>query len=298
MEIIVPPAFPDYELMDSGNHEKLERFGGFVLCRPEPQALWNKKLPEPEWERMAHAVFRRIREQSQGTWEGERGEWRKNKEMPDQWYVQYAYAGFSFRLRLGLTAFGHVGIFPEQSFNWNFLLDLLPKFRPGVFRLLNLFAYTGASSLAARAAGADVVHVDSVKNVLTWARQNMEASRLSDIRWVPEDALKFVKREVKRGNRYQGILLDPPAYGRGPAGEKWVLNDHLNELIYLCGNLLDKTRNSFLILNMYSLGHSALIAENLLKQEFPDASVVSGEIGVPDSFGRLLPLGIFARAEY
>lgn len=298
MEIIIPPAFSDYELIDSGDHEKLERFGEYILCRPEPQALWNKKLPENEWDRMAHAVFRRIKEQSQGSWEGERGEWKKKKEMPDQWYVQYSYMGFSFRMRLGLTAFGHIGIFPEQSFNWNFLFDCIPQYRKGTFRLLNLFAYTGASSLAARAAGADVIHVDSVRNVLTWARQNMEVSQLSDIRWVPEDALKFVKREVKRGNRYQGILLDPPAYGRGPAGEKWVLNDHLNELVHLCGNLLDRTRQSFLILNMYSLGHSALIAENLLKQVFIDASVVSGEIGVPDRFGRLLPLGIFARALY
>ncbi|NMB71350.1 MAG: class I tRNA ligase family protein, partial [Bacteroidales bacterium] len=186
MEIIVPPAFPDYELIDSGNHEKLERFGRFIICRPEPQALWNKNLPEAEWEKMAHAVFRRSREQSQGTWEGERGEWKKYREMPDQWNVQYTYAGYSFRMRLGLTAFGHVGIFPEQSFNWNFLMDFIPKYSHGTFRLLNLFAYTGASSLAARAAGADVTHVDSVKNVLTWARQNMEASGLNDIRWVPE----------------------------------------------------------------------------------------------------------------
>ena len=298
MEIIVPPAFPDYELIDSGNHEKLERFGRFIICRPEPQALWNKNLPEAEWEKMAHAVFRRFREQSQGTWEGERGEWKKYREMPDQWNVQYNYAGYSFRMRLGLTAFGHVGIFPEQSFNWNFLMDFIPKYSQGTFRLLNLFAYTGASSLAARAAGADVTHVDSVKNVLTWARQNMEASGLNDIRWVPEDAMKFVKREVRRGNRYQGILLDPPAYGRGPAGEKWILNDHLNELIHQCASLLDRTRKSFLILNMYSLGHSALIAENLLKQEISDASVISGEIGIPDRHGRLLPLGIFARAQF
>ncbi|MGB9747583.1 MAG: class I SAM-dependent methyltransferase [Bacteroidales bacterium] len=298
MEIIVPPAFPDYELIDSGNHEKLERFGRFIICRPEPQALWNKNLPEAEWEKMAHAVFRRFREQSQGTWEGERGEWKKYREMPDQWNVQYTYAGYSFRMRLGLTAFGHVGIFPEQSFNWNFLIDFIPKYSQGTFRLLNLFAYTGASSLAARAAGADVTHVDSVKNVLTWARQNMEASGLNDIRWVPEDAMKFIKREVRRGNRYQGILLDPPAYGRGPAGEKWILNDHLNELIHQCASLLDRTRKSFLILNMYSLGHSALIAENLLKQEFSDASVISGEIAIPDRHGRLLPLGIFARAQF
>lgn len=294
----MPPAFPDYELIDSGSHEKLERFGQYILCRPEPQALWSKKLPEAEWEKMAHAVFRRMREQRQGTFEGERGEWRKTKNMPDQWFVRYSYSHFSFRVRLGLTAFGHVGIFPEQSFNWNFLLDTIPSLKTGTIRVLNLFAYTGASSLAARIAGAEVTHVDSVKNVLTWARQNMEENKLSDIRWVAEDALKFARREVKRGNHYHAVLLDPPAYGRGPAGEKWELTEQLNEMVHLCASLLYGTKGSFLILNMYSLGHSALIARNLLQQEFPDAELLSGELGIPDRFGRYLPLGIVARAQF
>jgi len=216
--------------------------------------------------------------------------------MPDQWYIRYDFEGMHLNFRLGLTSFKHVGIFPEQAENWNYLYHGLQKMgidQPPV--VLNLFAYTGGASLAAKAAGADVVHVDSVKPVVSWARQNMEASQLDNIRWTIEDALKFVRKEAKRGRKYQGIILDPPAYGRGPEGEKWLLEKNLPELLEHCGQILDQEHH-LLILNLYSMGFSALIAENLAKQYFPIAKdIENGELYIPDQAGRKLPLGVFAR---
>ena len=155
----------------------------------------------------------------------------------------------SLKFRMGLTSFKHVGLFPEQAENWEFIFREVRRLGAGA-RVLNLFAYTGGASLAARAAGADVTHVDSVKPVVSWARENMEASGMDGIRWIVEDALKFVRREARRGRRYDGIVLDPPAYGRGAAGEKWVLEEHINEMLSLCGELLS-ARGSFFVLNIY-----------------------------------------------
>jgi 23S rRNA (cytosine1962-C5)-methyltransferase len=161
--------------------------------------------------------------------------------------------------------------------------------------VLNLFAYTGGASLAAKRAGADVVHVDSVKQVVSWARENMEASGLDNIRWIVDDALKFVKREVKRGNKYQGLILDPPAYGRGPDGEKWLLEENINELLKLCSQLLDKEQH-FFILNLYSLGFSALIVDNLIEGNFGRMQHPEyGELYLADQFNKRLPLGVFYR---
>ena len=157
----------------------------------------------------------------------------------------------SLKFRMGLTSFKHVGLFPEQAENWEFIFREVRRLGAGA-RVLNLFAYTGGASLAARAAGADVTHVDSVKPVVSWARENMEASGMDGIRWIVEDALKFVRREARRGRRYDGIVLDPPAYGRGAAGETWVLEEHINEMLSLCGELLS-ARGSFLVLNLYSM---------------------------------------------
>ena len=211
----------------------------------------------------------------------------------------------NLRFRLGLTSFGHIGVFPEQADNWEYIYDYLTNVLPplplqgrgpgGGVRVLNLFAYTGGASLAAKAAGADVVHVDSVKPVINWAREMMEASGLKDIRWVVEDALKFVKRETRRGNRYDGIILDPPAYGRGPEGEKWILQDTIDEMISLCKDLLTP-EHSFFMLSMYSMGFSSLIAESLVKTHFGDVSQIqSGELYFTDRGGRKLPLGTVLR---
>ncbi|MBK0401440.1 class I SAM-dependent methyltransferase [Adhaeribacter sp. BT258] len=280
--------WPDYELIDSGNFEKLERFGDFVLARPEPQAIWDKALSETEWKNQAQAIFKREKGSA------ERGQWMLKKNMAEQWFINYNYKNLKLKFRLGLSSFKHVGLFPEQDANWKFIYDQ-SKAIPNA-KVLNLFAYTGGASLAARGAGAQVTHVDSVKQVNFWARENMEASGLKDIRWIVEDAMTFVKREVKRGNKYNGIILDPPAYGRGPNGEKWQLEDELNEMLKLCAELLEP-KNSFLVINLYSLGFSALILENLMNQNFPFAKKTQelGEIYLQDQKLRKLPLGTFFR---
>jgi 23S rRNA (cytosine1962-C5)-methyltransferase len=283
-----PSDWIDYELIDCGLFEKLERFGDFIIRRPEPQAVWKKALSEEEWQRLANASFSRDKSHP------EKGAWQQKANMPDRWNISYKYDQMHLRFRLALTAFKHVGIFPEQAENWKFIYEQLKAKTPGS-KVLNLFAYTGGASLAAKAAGADVTHVDSVKQVIQWSRENMESSGLQDIRWVVEDALKFVKREVKRGNKYAGIILDPPAYGRGPDGEKWVLEEQIDELISLCAELLEK-KDSFLILNLYSMGLSVMIAETLIKQYFKqEISTEMGELYVLDKHQHALPLGTFYR---
>jgi 23S rRNA (cytosine1962-C5)-methyltransferase len=201
-------------------------------------------------------------------------------------------------MRLGFTSFKHVGIFPEQSENWDFMVDSISEMKVDKPQVLNLFAYTGGASVIAKAAGADVTHVDSVKQVITWSKENMEASGLDNIRWIVEDALKFVKREVKRGKKYQGIVLDPPAYGRGADGEKWILEDNLNEMLKCCKELLDE-KQGFLILNLYSMGFSALIAETLINQIFKNSfsEKQMGELFLLDKFEKKLPLGVFWRGK-
>jgi 23S rRNA (cytosine1962-C5)-methyltransferase len=293
MVLLSPQYFTEYELIDSGNYEKLERFGKFILARPEPQAVWEKLLSKTEWNNMANSRFEK--KKGNETDNNEKGEWILKKGMAEQWFVNYQYKEMKIRMRLGLTAFKHVGIFPEQTENWNYIYDSIQNLKIIKPRVLNLFAYTGGASLAAKAAGADVVHVDSVKQVINWSKENMEASGLKDIRWVVEDAMKFIRREEKRGNTYHGIILDPPKYGRGPDGEKWHLEDGINELISLCSKLLEKESN-FFILNLYSMGFSPLIADNLVKNHFTDnKSSEYGELFVPDRAGRRLPLGIFIR---
>jgi 23S rRNA (cytosine1962-C5)-methyltransferase len=291
-----PENFNDYELIDTGNFEKLERFGKYFVARPEPQAIWDKSLSEDNWEKMAQAYFKRDRNNKPDNLENtEKGEWILKKGMPDQWFVQYNYKSMNLNMRLGLTAFKHVGIFPEQAVNWNYVYDTVQNIKSEKPNILNLFAYTGGASLAARAAGANVTHVDSVKQVITWSRENMEASGLSDIRWVVGDAVKFVQREIRRGNKYNGIILDPPAYGRGPDGEKWLLEKSINDLMKNCQQLL-KNENSFLLLNLYSMGFSALIAESLVKSVFSNTkNLQSGELLLTDKAGKNLPLGIFTR---
>ena len=298
MQLLTPSHWKDYELIDTGGLEKLERFGKYTLARPEPQAIWEKSLPETEWERLAHARYRRTRGIDPSKQElGEKGDWKLKPGMPDQWMISYSYKGMHLKFRLGLTSFGHIGVFPEQAVNWNYIYDILNPLRVtrDASRVLNLFAYTGGSSLAARAAGAEVVHVDSVKPVVTWAKEDMETSGLNGIHWVVEDALKFVRREVKRGNRYHGIILDPPAYGRGPEGEKWILQDSINEMVKSCSHLLNP-EPGFFILSLYSMGFSALISDSLSRSHFgiiPDQEI--GELYFTDHSGKKLPLGTFLR---
>lgn len=289
INLFTPSNWPDYELLDSGGFEKLERFGKYTLIRPEPQAVWNKSMNENDWEKQCNARFRKEKHNP------DKGEWVLKKGMPDQWMIDYSYQRMQLKMRLGLTSFRHIGIFPEQSDNWNFIFDATTRNPLPEKKVLNLFAYTGGASLAARAGGAEVVHVDSVKPVVTWARENMEASGLKDIRWVIEDALKFVHREIRRGNIYHGIIMDPPAYGRGPDGEKWQLEDHINEMTRLCSGLL-ADKNSYLVMNLYSMGFSSLILENLVNSYFTgEKKQEIGELYLGDSFGKRLPLGVVLR---
>ena len=293
MKLITPAPWPDYELIDSGGFQKLERFGTFVLARPEPQAIWGKSLSGADWEQRTHALFRRDRQSP------ERGDWQTTPDMRDPWYVSFRQGGLNLTFKLALTAFKHVGLFPEQADNWVYIYDKVKKMTEDHSaaspKVLNLFAYTGGASLAARQAGADVTHVDAVKPVISWARENMDHSGLDNIRWVVEDATKFVRREVRRGNRYNGIILDPPAYGRGPDGEKWVLEEHLGDLLRSCADLLDGD-NFFFIINLYSLGFSVLILENLVGQTFgPVPNAEWGELFMNDNGQKRLPLGVFYR---
>ncbi len=443
-----PGDWKDYEIIDSGDGMKLERFGDFILSRPEPKALWSKSLSDSEWRKMAHTVFHpgagfgKAGKEDVGTWE-------MLKKMPDRWFIEYKgkdrraeewsafrhgvsmarcidggqktgdllrgqktgdlqmeqktgdlqmgqnssnllrgqragdlqtgqnssnllrgqnLGGLYMKMRLGLTSFKHVGVFPEQASNWewiyahtqmlcnslyvgslkanevggrNFGSDVVSQ-ASGHFgkkngisekpKILNLFAYTGGASLAAKCAGAEVTHVDSVKQVVNWAKENMTSSGLDNIRWIVDDALKFVKREIRRGNIYNGLILDPPAYGHGPDGERWKLDELLFEMLEECSKIVSK-EHSFVVLNLYSNGYSALLADTLLKKAFGggDPALLAdtllkkafgggdsaseqnksgmnvslkdgvgreytcGELVLEDKFRKVIPLSVFAR---
>lgn len=288
ISLLTPTHWKDYELIDCGDFEKLERFGNLILSRPEPQAVWKKTLSDNDWKKQTHIKFKGRSATS--------GEWIKNSaHLPDRWNVEYKNDEVTINLRLGLTSFKHVGVFPEQAVNWDYISSSIKKFKTKSPKVLNLFAYTGAASLIAKAAGADTTHVDSIKQVVNWANENQELSKLQDVRWVVEDALKFVKRELKRGKKYNGIILDPPAFGHGPNGEKWKLEDHIQEMMRDVVQLLDDEEH-FLILNTYSLGFSSVIVENLIKTSFPQVqNLETGELYLQATSGIKLPLGVFGK---
>ncbi len=285
------PNFANYELIDSGDFEKLERFGEFVTRRPEPQAIWRKSLSAQQWQQLSDASFLRDSKSE------ERGEWRLKPSCPERWNISYNYKDMHLTMRLGLTSFKHVGIFPEQAANWNFIYDSCREIaKTGETpKVLNLFAYTGGATLAARAAGAEVTHVDSVKQVVSWSRENMALSGLDGVRWIVEDALKFVERECRRGNRYHAIILDPPAYGRGANGERWILEENITQMLECCAELLLPS-HSFLVLNLYSMGLSSTLARTAVRQIFgKPATEERGELYFTDRSEKELPLGTYYR---
>ena len=294
MKLQHPESWEDYELIDSGDFEKLERFGKYILIRPEPQAIWKKVLTSAEWKKAAHAKFVREQKDKFRFTDDVKGGWSKQPQMPETWDVQYRYDDLRLTLRLALTGFGHVGIFPEQGSNWNFIYDSIRRWNLQKPKVLNLFAYTGAASVVARAAGAEVVHCDASRPGLNWANQNMQLNNLSDIRWVYEDAYKFVKREVKRANRYHGIIMDPPPYGRGPEGEKWNLQELLDEFVSHTSRLLEK-ENCFFILSTYAAGLSSIVGLNIAKTYFSLKNVEMGEFFLKSIHDRDLPMGTFLR---
>ncbi len=307
INLVTPGKWDDYELIDTGDFQKLERFGKYILSRPEPQAVWAKVLSAAEWEKMSHAVYTRRKGSAVTLLDDEKGEWKLKPGMQEQWMIEYNGIQPALKFRLGLTSFKHIGIFPEQAANWDYISGSLKEFATPPHhtqpqhqpqpqpQILNLFAYTGGASLAASAAGAKVTHVDSVKQVINWAAENSRLSDLGNIRWIIDDAMKFVQREVRRGSVYQGIILDPPAYGRGPEGEKWILEDNIREMVKACLDLLDKQKGFFL-LNLYSVGFSAVIAESIVNSMFTELeNPETGELYLTDKGGRRLPLGVFYR---
>ncbi len=291
MQLLSPKNWKDYELLDCGDFEKLERFGQYITIRPEPQAVWPKVWSNADWEKQAHVKF--VPKSSSS------GDWKKFKQMPDRWNIGHEVKSQksevkSLQFRLALTSFKHVGVFPEQAVNWDAIASFISKLEKP--RFLNLFAYTGGASLAARSAGAEVTHVDSIKQVVTWANENMALSKLDNIRWMVDDALKFVKKEVRRGNTYQGIILDPPAYGHGPNGEKWKLEDNIAEMMAEVLKILDPVKH-LLILNAYSLGFSSIIIENFLRSRAKEdrSDLQTGELFLQAKSGVKLPLGVWGR---
>jgi 23S rRNA (cytosine1962-C5)-methyltransferase len=272
-----------YELLDSGREEKLERFGEVILSRPDPQALWEKRLGAEEW---AKAAGRFERDGRDGKWIG--------KELPPEWQV--ALGGL--KLLIKPTSFKHTGLFPEQLPNWEWSQKLIKEAGREV-NVINLFGYTGAATLAAAAAGAKVTHVDASKTAVAWARENAELSGLGEapIRWITEDVLKFVNREIKRGNKYDAIIMDPPAFGHGPDGELWKFEEDFLELVVLCHELLSE-KPLFILMNGYAAGYSPLMfAYNLesSKEKF-GGTIEYGDLAIAESNSdRTLPAGIFAR---
>jgi len=283
--LLTPTQWKDYELIDCGNEEKLERFGEVITIRPEPQAVWDRKLSEKEWLQKANYKFVGL-SSSKGKWDC------LKKGSPEQWNIKYHPLNLKFRL--GLTSFKHVGIFPEQAANWDFIADSIFELKKTIEepKVLNLFAYTGGASIAAKRAGADVTHLDSIKQVVTWANQNMELSNLENIRWIVDDAMKFCQRAARNGKKFHGIILDPPAFGHGPKGENWKLERDINEMLKHVFSMLEEQH--FLVLNTYSLGFSSMILENFI-QPLSSQEKEIGELYLQASSGVKLPLGVFAR---
>lgn len=293
---ITTKANKDYELLDSGREEKLERYGSVLLSRPDPQALWEKHLPEGEWQKATGRYERTDGDHRQGRGPAKGGGWHA-KNLPQEWSIEFG--GLTFLIKP--TSFKHTGLFPEQLPNWEWMQA---RIQPGV-KVLNLFGYTGGATLAAAKAGAEVVHVDASKTAVAWARENAKLSGLENapIRWILEDALLFVKREVKRGNKYDGIVMDPPAFGHGPKNELWKIEEDFVELVKLCGELLSE-KPLFFLANGYAAGYSPLaFAYNLEPlaakfggtMEYGDLTIEEQGSGRPAQTGRLLPCGIFAR---
>lgn len=289
LRVIATAGFPDYALVDSGDGRKLERFGRFTVERPELQALWRPALEPGVWLR-AEATFKA----SGADDDGEGGRWRTGAPIPETWPLRVLDVTMLCRL----TSFRHLGIFPEQLPHWEWMTDWLRGGgRPQ--RVLNLFAYTGAASLIAAKAGAEVTHVDASRKAIAWAKQNQAVSRLdaAPIRWILDDARKFVAREVRRGNRYHLILVDPPKFGRGPSGEEWDVFVHLAPLLRDCAQLLAQGRAA-LILTTYAIRASALATDGLVRECLAgrSGSTESGELAVIEQAGgRLLPTSLYTR---
>lgn len=306
-KILITKPVADYALVDSGAGEKLERFGVFTLARPDPQSLWAKNAPIEVWQK-AQGVFAHDSgkiEKTKGESKGGRAEkssWKLKISVPEKW--QIILGGLKFWIKP--SAFKHVGIFPEQVGNWDWIREVILAGKKSSgekssekISVLNLFGYTGGATLAAAQAGAEVCHVDGSKTAISWAKENADISKLNDkpIRWILDDAMVFVKREVKRGKKYDGIIMDPPSFGRGPNGEVWKIEENFLPLIDLCKQIMTP-KPLFFLINGYAAGYSAIAYENILKNLTVGwaGKIEVGELTIEEEkTGRLLPAGIFGR---
>ncbi len=282
----ISDGWEDYECLDAGNGEKLERWGNIILRRPDPQAMWQVEYTSL-WKNPDGFYHR----SNKGG-----GHWDFKKRLEDYWVVKYRDLSF----KVSPTNFKHTGLFPEQATNWDFIIEKIKNSNRKI-KVLNLFAYTGGATMAASYAGADVVHVDASKGMIEWAKENMKLSGLENnsIRFIVDDCLKFVLREARRGNKYDAIIMDPPSYGRGPNGETWKFENNLYTLIEACLSILSDEPLFFLI-NSYTTGISSVVLDNILKttilKEYPNGMVESGEVGLPIKRDNLiLPCGIYGR---
>lgn len=273
-------GWADYELIDAGGGKKLERWGKIITIRPEVQAYFKSEIPFAKWYEMAHWEF--IQKGTSGKWKA------LQPNAPQTWEISYQRLKFN----LALTKFKHIGLFPEQRINWDYIDSHLKD----EDRFLNLFAYTGAASLVARNKGAETFHVDSVKQMISWAKENMELSRLLNIKWVNEDALKFAQREEKRGNTYKGIIMDPPAWGIGVKGEKWKIEEKMDELLSSAASLIEP--GGFLIVNTYSPQLSLEQLKELTELYFSEQKVELNELWMKTSSGRELYYGNLLRVSF
>ncbi len=293
LSLLYPVGWQDYSLLDSGDGEKLEKFGEFTLVRPDPQILWSKSLPQSEWLK-ADAVFQRSH--------ADKGFWKMKRPMPDEWPMHWE----DMTALAKLSPFKHTGIFPEQSAHWEWMKQALnavksskPDYQPQV---LNVFAYTGMASLVCAQAGAKVTHVDASRSAIGWAKKNQAASNLDpfSVRWILDDVVKFVSREVKRGVKYDAIIMDPPVYGHGPDGERWDFKESLPLLLEMCQEIL-VPEPVFVLINAYAVSTSAVTLGNILSQtlqpfEHNGSTMEIGELALQEQkSGRSLSTGIFSR---
>ena len=288
-DMLISNEWKEYELINCSNGEKLERWGNYYLLRPDPQIIWNDGDIYIENKNKIHAHY--IRSNKGG------GHWENLKKTPESWTISYKNLTFNIK-QMG---FKHTGLFPEQATNWDYMIDKIKKSKRNI-KVLNLFAYTGGATVACLSAGANVVHVDSSRGMVEWAKENIKSSHLdnSNVRFIVDDVVKFVKREIRRGNKYDAIIMDPPSYGRGANGEVWNIEEKIFELVELCNNLLSD-KPLFFIINTYTTGLSKEVFTNILKLTVcknHTGKTYSSEIGLPiKQNGLILPCGICARFE-